>query len=553
MKNPKQQWKWWTAAAAVAAVAAAGWWHFAAKEPSAPAAKRWEAGEPVLRFTDEVVTYGEVAEIWRAAVGGSRSFDAATDEERQRFVNNLGTTLLMGKEARARGLDQGPAFRQRFLPWAYERLYPLYVQKEITEKVNPTDEELLQHVPMALPSVQVRVVLKFEKADADKIYQRAQGGEDFEALAMAESEGRLRDKGGLTEWLDVHSKAMFPPPVVQRFLDAEVGQVLPPFYQDIGFLVVKVVGKRSAEEVRGLGLETLRDSLLLGMRREAYEGRIAALRASGLVEVFDQALDRIVDGSAGPDETVMRVGERKFSAADLMAGVLMGQHSGQVAHQKLTNFADKALLGEEAMRLGLDQDPGYRAEARFAEAEALTRILAEAVGEQAAATPATEEEVRAYYDATPAEFTVPEQRDLRLIELRSEAEAGEALAELAAGKPFDEVARARSRHEESREKGGEIGAFTAEALPDPVRGPVFALGVGEYTREAVVGDTPQGKVWMVLQVTAVRKAAVVPFERVRTHIVEGRIQTWKRAKALSDLKKTIEERFGYKNCLESPC
>lgn len=554
MKNPKRNSKTWFGVVVVLALAAAGAWRFVAREPPGPVAKQWGAEQPVLLFSDEVVTYGQVAEAWRGMGRDEGSFDVAPEEERQRFARSLGGTLLLAKEARARGLHEGPGFRQRFLPWAYERLFPIYVQREITEKITPTDAELLQHVPLALPQVQVRVLMKFDKPDADAAYARATAGEDFEALVMAESQGRLRDKGGITSWLDVHNKGMFPPPVIQRFLDAEVGQVLPPFYQDIGFLVVKILGQRTAEEARQLGLEAERDKILLSLRQAAYEARMGALRASGKVKVYDQVLDRVLAGDAGPAETILRVGDREFATADLLASVLsVDQHSDQVAHQRLSNFADKALLGEEALRLGYDQDPGYQAAAGLAEAEVLARLLAEAVGDEAAAAPATEEDVRAYYDANPAEFTVPERRALRVIELRTAADSAAALAALAAGQPFAEVARTHSKHLESREQGGDIGAFAAEALPEPVRGPAFALEEGEYTREAVVGDTPQGQVWVLVQVTAVQKASVATFESVKTPIVEGRIKVRKRAKALSELQKAIEEKFGYKNCLDNPC
>ncbi len=554
MKNRNGKWKLWIGVAVAAALAGEGVRRYVATAPEAPADRRWEAGDPVLRFADEVVTYGEVAELYRVGARGEKTFDELPDAERQRYAATLGSNLLMAREARARGLHETPAFRQRFLPWAYERLYPVYIQKEITEKIAPPDEELILHVPLALPQVQVRVLVKYEKADADAVYARAVAGEDFEALATAESQGRLREKGGLTTWLDVHSKGMFPPPVVQRFLDAGVGQILPPFYQDIGFLVVKIEGQRSAEEARRLGLESMRDGILLGLRKAAYEARIAELRQSGRAVVFDQVLDRVLAGTAGPEQIVLRVDAKEFSASDLLTTVLMvDQHSDNVVHQRLSSFADKALLGEEALRLGHDQDPAYRTDARFAEAQVLARLLAEAVGDEAAAATPTDQEVRAYYDANPAEFTVAERRALRLIELRTAEEAREAAADLAAGKPFAEVARARSWHAESRAAGGDIGAFDAEQLPEPVREAAFALGEGEHTPEALAGETAEGKVWVLLQVTAVQKAAVAPFESVKTPIVEERIRVRKRAKALSDLQQEIVEKFGYKNCLENPC
>lgn len=82
--------------------------------------------------------------------------------------------------------------------------------------------------------------------------------------------------------------------------------------------------------------------------------------------------------------------------------------------------------------------------------------------------------VETYYREHPERYRRPERVRLRqiLVEERSEAET--ALAELAAGEPFAEVARRRSI-EPAAARGGDQGILAREDLPPAIAEIVFAL------------------------------------------------------------------------------
>lgn len=546
----------WPAALLLAAGLASGCQKAPEPPPRAEASaeRAWRAEDPVLRFGNEVVTYGQMRDEW-ALSGRGGSFDAAGPRERRQFLRDWATNHLLAREARAQGLDQTPEYRSRVLPWLYARLGPVFVQKEITEKVTPSDEELMQYLPLALPEVQVRVIVRHDKAEADEIYRRVtEGRENFEAVARAESQGRLGYKGGLTHWLTVMDFTMFPPPVTERFLAAEVGHVFEPFYHDLGFLVVRVEGKHTAEQVRKMALASRRDRLLLHRQREAYEARLEELERHTPVVVHDPVLDQVLAGRADPNAVLLEVGGVRFAAGEVAGqAVSVPLHGPQPLAQRINSFLKVALVGQEAMRLGLHELPEVRADLARAEERLLARALIEAVGLEEDARELTLDDLRAYFSARPEDLFQPEERRLELIQADTEADAAAALARVRGGVAFADVAREVSTHAESTARGGDIGFFPGQALPVPVRDAVWDLPEGAYTPSPVVVQTPDGPRWLLLRVVAVREAAQADPESAKSPIVEGRIRTAKRTQAFSQLLRGLEEKHGYRNCYEDPC
>jgi parvulin-like peptidyl-prolyl isomerase len=550
--------KWlWAAGLAAAAVAAGAIYWTTAKRPGpagppGPADRVWADGDVVIRRGAEGdLTYADMRKLLKTWARSNENLDDLGPEQKAQFFRRYYNEILLAAEARRRGLHETEEFRTRTLAARYAALVPVYKQREIVDRYRPTEEELYQYVPPAQDEVRVRVIVKEDPAEARRVYEEALAGKDFAALARDESEGFLRAEGGLTGFHSLGNAGKFPPPVVQRFLDAEVGEILPPFYQDIGFLVVKIDAKRTAEQLRRQELERRRAEIEYGIHQHYYDQRLDALFERAQVVYHDPEIDALARQEGDPAAVVLEVNGVPYRAREILGPMADAVHSGQPLRQRIERFVETALVGEEAVRLGLERDP------LFAETWGLveTRELAQEVMRHelapVEAAPITDEEVAAHAAARPEQFAEPEARHLRLILTDREDQAHEALARLRGGAPFAEVARALSVDTNTAASGGDLGFLAADDVPEPVREAAFALPAGAYTPEPlpVVSALDGTPLWVLLQVEAVRERAVGVAGSANRRRAESAILTLRRTERLKSLIEESEARLGYALCL----
>lgn len=141
--------------------------------------------------------------------------------------------------------------------------------------------------------------------------------------------------------------------------------------------------------------------------------------------------------------------------------------------------------------------------------------------------PASEEVLRARYDAERLRFGSAEERSAAHILVAVPADADAAAVEAARVEATALVAQARAEaadftalaaaHSDdvgSRELGGELGPITRDVFPQPFEDAVFALSaVGEVSEPV---RTDEG--WHVIRLTALTPGAVQPFEAVREQL-----------------------------------
>lgn len=89
----------------------------------------------------------------------------------------------------------------------------------------------------------------------------------------------------------------------------------------------------------------------------------------------------------------------------------------------------------------------------------------------------TEEQIAAAYEEHRNEYVTPEKRDISQIVVASKADADKALAELQAGKPLAEVAKAIAKMEEADTK---LGLVTKDTLPPDLGNAVFSTAEGSF-------------------------------------------------------------------------
>jgi peptidyl-prolyl cis-trans isomerase C len=220
------------------------------------------------------------------------------------------------------------------------------------------------------------------------------------------------------------------------------------------------------------------------------------------------------------ETVVARVGDQSISTAQLQQAA---QRSTGQAGQTLS-FADKqelldvlvseSLIHQEALRLGLDRDPKVIK-------VMVNTLLRDQVYSTVRNSDVSEGELRAYYDAHPSAFVVPEKVQIKLLLVRSDTHGerqAKALAEqlhrtaVADPAQFSQLAREHSE-EAHRRRGGDLGFISRSGKPGlspEVVARAFELKAGGISP---VFSTAQG--YQFVQVLNHRAAVSRSFEQMK--------------------------------------
>lgn len=206
------------------------------------------------------------------------------------------------------------------------------------------------------------------------------------------------------------------------------------------------------------------------------------------------------------------------------------------------SLVDKRLLVEEARKRPLPQREDIARQVRELEERLLVQaLLAE---EEKALGPATEAELRAWYDGHKAELAQPERVHLGRVlaaapggsaaeRSRAKARAEEAARRLKAGEPLSRVHSLGDGPERAR--AGDWGLFARGDLKD-ARLEEAAFGLRTPGQVSAVVETAEG--FVVLQLIERREPRVPPFEEVRTE-VEGRLAPVRQRRVFDGLRARL--------------
>ena len=123
----------------------------------------------------------------------------------------------------------------------------------------------------------------------------------------------------------------------------------------------------------------------------------------------------------------------------------------------------------------------------------------------------SEADAKEAYQSRLDEFTTPEQRTVEQLPLPDEATANQAAAALAAGKPFDAVAKAHGKSADDIK----FGTVKRDELPPEFAQPIFDLAANGVTK-----PIKSGFGWHIFKVTDVKPQVVQPFEAVKQRLID---------------------------------
>src|ERR1700689_3398444 len=253
----------------------------------------------------------------------------------------------------------------------------------------------------------------------------------------------------------------------------------------------------------------------------------APLYAAALATVVLVAACNKQAASTGPESApsspaVAVVNGTPISRAEFdvyVKNLLQGKQQELTADQKnqvLEELISMQLLAANAEKEGLQNDPDTLAQLQLLR----TRVLADAASQKyLKSQQPSDVELHAEYETAVAGMDKTEYK-ARHILVASKELADQLIKKLKAGAKFEDLAKANSTDNGSKNKGGDLGWFNTSRMVKPFGDAVKSLKKGEGTPEPV--QTQYG--WHVIQLEDTRDATPPPFEQVKSQLTNSAVR-----------------------------
>lgn len=177
--------------------------------------------------------------------------------------------------------------RMRFL--RDQALRERYLTTKIDEAISEADVAAAYQEQIAgfepADEISARHILVESEAAAAALIGELDGGADFAALASEHSIGPSKAQGGS---LGFFGRGQMVPEFEAAAFEMDVGaHSAEPVQTQFGWHIIKVEEKR---ETSPPALEALRERILMGLRRAAYQSKLEELKAAARIDYQDEAL-----------------------------------------------------------------------------------------------------------------------------------------------------------------------------------------------------------------------------------------------------------------------
>lgn len=263
-------------------------------------------------------------------------------------------------------------------------------------------------------------------------------------------------------------------------------------------------------------LRSLAGALMLGsalMLAPAVLAEDAAAPATS--EAPAAPADAQAPAQPSPDTVLATVGDEKITEGDLgyAAEDLQQQLASVPADQRqaflLGVLIDMKLMSKAAKDAGLDQSDDYKARLTYLEDRTLRREFFTTK----IANSVTAVAVKAAYDKYVADFKPEEEVHARHILVATEDEAKAVEADLAAGKPFEVEAMAKTTDPSGKQNGGDLGFFKKGQMVPEFEAVAFTLEPGKIS-EPVKSQFG----WHIIKVEEKRMSSPEPIEQMQQQL-----------------------------------
>lgn len=375
---------------------------------------------------DEQITTEDLASFAASIPDGMKTGSSPLEINRTLLESLIDKTVLLA-EARSLDLENDPAFRAQEAKEVKSKIFGLYQQKEIVEKISVSDEELEEHQRATHRDRALRFsgIMVETKEEAEQIIAQLKAGSDFQALAAEHSVHReTAERGGDSGGYKLRDQTI--PSIAESVFPLAVGEISDPIpvphEQKVHFVVFKVFDEmpvsldatyqRVKEEVFARK-RTERITELLQFINDKYQPEIQEENMGLLAKLSDAGNDDplVLPGDEGQMPLV------SFAGGEITLDEFL--HDAKEAHVNPRDFAKPAevttilnrifipahLFMSEAYEMGLDKNPVIAEHLTERKPAALLTMLRKRQVDQYIAV--TEDEARAFYDANPQKFIPP--------------------------------------------------------------------------------------------------------------------------------------------------
>jgi peptidyl-prolyl cis-trans isomerase C len=283
-----------------------------------------------------------------------------------------------------------------------------------------------------------------------------------------------------------------------------------------------------------------RSTVLAGVLTAAALATAACERASTTGDAPATASQSPEATPADTGAVLATFGDEKFTEQELRTEMdRLNRRSRQALEDKdrLRQFVENHLLGQliyaEGEKRGFDKDADVRKQIDDLE----RRLVIQKVMQEHQAAPVTDEEVKAYYDAHPDEFTTDRVKASHIL-VKEEALAKELHEKLVKDpSQFEALAKEHSIDRSNSSKGGDLGFFGRGRMVKEFEDVAFSL-----TEDGQISDIVSTRFgYHIIKRTGRENGTPKPFDEVKNQIRIRLINEKRRAQTDQFLNKIKQD------------
>lgn len=455
------------------------------------------------------------------------------------LTDQLINNRLLAPEAVKAGLDKTDELRSR-LESNLNRIWKdAYWVHGVLPTVKISEKEIMASVPPIEEMVSIQQLVVESKEKAEALRAKAVGGGDFDAIVKENTEGLSGRNAGKIGFIKANSP-MYEPDLVKTIFKLKPGEYTPVVSTQIGYSVIEVLERKSAEQGRKEWLAANRKAISDKIRSQFWNKKLDKLIRSHKVVTNQKTVDayheaRKNNKSVEPllSRTVFSIDGHPYLLGDLVDPSGMGFVHGEGTLEVIVNKrAEEFAIAREVERLKIKQlAPEVAFKERFLREKFLGRAYVNYRCRDIRVSPA---EIRKYYDENPSEFVKDTATGFSFIETRSKARVEKIYADLQAGMPFGEAA---DKWSDNKTLPGGKSVPVPESNISPEFAAVKALKVGEYLKKPIVLKAPKENVelFVIARKDEVVEKRRIPFEEAEKGDIEKALLARKRARVVNDI------------------
>lgn len=254
-----------------------------------------KAGAYVARVGKTVITEADIEkELKSLPPQIQKVFEGK--EGRERLLDELVKKEMLYQEARNRGLENDPGYKQKLDEFRKLTLISLLLEKEIEDKVKIGEKEARAyydtHKEEFMTNNQIRAshILVKTEDEANSILSEIKKGADFAKLAQSRSidTGSAKNGGDLGYF----SRGQMVPEFEGTAFKLKVGEVSRPVRTQYGYHIIKVTEKREGKPIE---FDKIKDlvvqKLTAEKQKEVFDSYIESLKKRYDMEIKKEALN----------------------------------------------------------------------------------------------------------------------------------------------------------------------------------------------------------------------------------------------------------------------